>query len=278
MSILKRTVDTLFVLRFLRLLTMDWKDTDAYALGIIDDEGNLLKTSEDLKTSEEKSAYTILHRLVWKIKRLLNKLPFGRSRLVSYATALWFLKEEYVDIGRLEDSTARVLREDYGMDDVPFVADALSEGARCRVLTPVENLEECVVVPVGAKVVVESIAPILGVPIATVRYGACRYPVPCEHLCEEMTTAAIANAGKDMPLGNVQRRERFMGATVFDLDCDKFHKCLRGKHPRHKYNKYVGQDQIGEEIRQFGRSNPKEGIIVRNKLTREMVFLKRPKR
>ncbi len=35
----------------------------------------------------------MMHRLVWKLKRLMEKVPFGKSRLASYAAALWLIKE-----------------------------------------------------------------------------------------------------------------------------------------------------------------------------------------
>tara|TARA_Y100000033_G_C2734745_1_gene105299 strand:- start:501 stop:1004 length:504 start_codon:yes stop_codon:yes gene_type:complete len=62
----------------------------AYELGIIDDNGKVLKKP---KTSEEKASFTVFHRLVFNIKRLLSKLPFGKTKLASYATALFLIKE-----------------------------------------------------------------------------------------------------------------------------------------------------------------------------------------
>ena len=63
------------------------------AFVIIDDKGNILKKRKDLKTSAEKNAYTIFHTLCWNIKKLLDKLPPTKTRLGSFATALWLLKE-----------------------------------------------------------------------------------------------------------------------------------------------------------------------------------------
>ena len=62
-------------------------------MGIIDKDGVLLKKKSELETSEEKKAYTIFHRLIWNIKRLLDKLPGGKTRIGSFAAALWMLKE-----------------------------------------------------------------------------------------------------------------------------------------------------------------------------------------
>jgi hypothetical protein len=78
-----------YTLRFLRLLTTAWKDTKAFKAGIIDDEGNVLRKAGP----EDKKVYNMFHKLVFNIKRLLNKLPFGRSKLGSYAAALLLLKD-----------------------------------------------------------------------------------------------------------------------------------------------------------------------------------------
>lgn len=94
MSIISRTGDLFYAYRFLKLLVTPWEKTKAYELGILDGDGKLLKKARELQTSEEKSAYTVFHRLVFNIKRLLNKLPFGKSKLASWATALFLIKEE----------------------------------------------------------------------------------------------------------------------------------------------------------------------------------------
>ena len=94
MGILKQTGDMVYTFRFLRLLTMSWTDTDAYKLGIIDKDGKPLKKVADLGKLEEKDAYTIFIRLVFNVKRLLEKVPLvGKSKLASYAAAFFLIKE-----------------------------------------------------------------------------------------------------------------------------------------------------------------------------------------
>ena len=87
-----RGADLYFVFRFLRLLTMDYKKTDAFKFGIIDNKGKALKKSADLESTNEKASYTMLHRMVFKIRRLMEKIPGGR--FVNYAAALFLLKEQ----------------------------------------------------------------------------------------------------------------------------------------------------------------------------------------
>ena len=92
MSIISRTGDLFYAFRFLKLLTTPWNKTDAFENGIVDENGKVLKKSREL-SSDEKSSYTVFHRLVFNIKRLLGKLPFGKTKLASYAAALFLIKE-----------------------------------------------------------------------------------------------------------------------------------------------------------------------------------------
>ena len=90
-----RGADLYFVFRFLRLLTMDYKKTDAYKYKIIDAKGKPLRKSSELETTDEKASYTMLHRMVFKNRRLIEKVPIvGKSILLNYAAALFLLKEQ----------------------------------------------------------------------------------------------------------------------------------------------------------------------------------------
>jgi hypothetical protein len=92
---MSRTVDDLIAYRVLTMLVKPFRETDAYKLGIIDAKGkNLIKPSS-LTTSEQKSAYTFLHRLVFNMKKIINKLPGGESKLKSLAAAFFLVKEYY---------------------------------------------------------------------------------------------------------------------------------------------------------------------------------------
>ena len=88
-------VDTYITYRILTTLTKDWDEQEAYKLGIIDRKGNVLKKTKELKTSKEKKAYTILTKFIFNLKKLIEKLPGGKSKAASYAAAAYlFLKEE----------------------------------------------------------------------------------------------------------------------------------------------------------------------------------------
>lgn len=87
-----RAVDTVIVFRILKILTTPWNKMKAWEFGLIDDNGKRIKSKKP-KTTEEKNSFTLLHRLVFNLKRLIELLPFGKTRLASYASALFLLKE-----------------------------------------------------------------------------------------------------------------------------------------------------------------------------------------
>ena len=98
--------------KFIKILSMPWKETDAFKFGIIDKKGKVLKKMKDLRTSEERKSYTIFHRLIWNLKKLLEKLPIFKSRLASFAAALYLIKEQVDPEGTLiEDMFLDYLKE-----------------------------------------------------------------------------------------------------------------------------------------------------------------------
>jgi hypothetical protein len=90
MAILQRAVDVYYTFRFLRQLVTPWNETKAFKLGLIDADGKVLRKAT---TPQEKDAYTLFFRLVYNMKRLLNKVPLGKTKLASYVAALWLIKE-----------------------------------------------------------------------------------------------------------------------------------------------------------------------------------------
>ena len=115
MSLIARGADLIYTYRFLRILTTPFEKTRAFELGLIDAEGKRIK-SQRKDTPERRSAYTLFHRLVFNIIRLMAKDPGGSSRLASYAAALFLLKETY---GLSERSIGLILKEcDVTPDDI----------------------------------------------------------------------------------------------------------------------------------------------------------------
>jgi len=118
MGLLKRAADLTYAFRFVRMLVLDWKEWDAYKLGIIDENGKR-KKEEKLDTDEKKSAYTPFIRLCANIKRLLSKLPGGGSKLGSFASALYLIKEKY----SLSDNKLRKILSEAGCDTLDFLIE-----------------------------------------------------------------------------------------------------------------------------------------------------------
>ena len=94
MGLASRVVDVYYTFRFLKALVTPWKETDAFKQGVVDADGKQLKKVGELKTSAEKDAYNMFFRLVFNIKRLINLVPGGKSKIASYAAALYLIKEE----------------------------------------------------------------------------------------------------------------------------------------------------------------------------------------
>lgn len=100
-----RITDNLIALRILKLLVTPFNETDAYKLGIVDEKGkNLIKASK-LQSGEQKDAYTYLHRLVFNMKRLINKLPGGESKIKTLVAAMFLVKEHYESGSRATNIT-----------------------------------------------------------------------------------------------------------------------------------------------------------------------------
>jgi len=87
-----QTVDNLIAMRVLYKLVQPFDKTDAFKLGVIDKDGTLLVKIKD-QTPEQKEAYTYLDRLVFNLKRLIGKVPGGKSTTASLVAALYLVKE-----------------------------------------------------------------------------------------------------------------------------------------------------------------------------------------
>ena len=127
-----RAIDLFVTYRFIKLLVTPFEKTEAFKLGIIDKNGNRVlpppinnirqTRPEPLRTSEEKNAYTILHKLVFNIKKIFGKVPGLRTKLGTYAAALFLLKDTFKesvdDPDVFEKEFMKYLKEEgYELDD-----------------------------------------------------------------------------------------------------------------------------------------------------------------
>ena len=203
-------VDLYIVYRILRKLTTPFDQWDAYKQGVIDAEGNVIKKPEDRTTLDQKESLTTLDTLILNLKKILGKLPFGKTRLASYGAALFLIKEE-------------------------------------KNLTE-ENLEEKFVAYMNSQELKEEIVNVTG--------------------------PAVAGTTGDPPVGSKVMLRRFAKNDVFVVDTERYLKARLGKRKYLKYETYVGNDDVGNAIREYGRKYPKKPIILQDDKTGAMIFLK----
>ena len=166
-----RAIDLFVTYRFIKLLVTPFEKTEAYKLGIIDKDGKR-KTEQtvargvrptDLNTAEKKNAYTVLHKLVFNIKKIFGKVPGLRTKLGTYAAALFLLKDtfkEHVeDPDVFEKEFMKYLKEEgYEIDntiseDVIGFGEVLPKGEYTLVNDILNSEEEELQAKVGDKVV-----------------------------------------------------------------------------------------------------------------------------
>ena len=128
-----RAIDLFVTYRFIKLLVTPFEKTEAFQLGIIDKDGNRVippkpkvgpwnKKPKPLNTERERNAYTVLHKLVFNIKKLFAKVPGLRTKLGTYAAALFLLKDTFKesvdDPDVFEKEFMKYLKEEgYELDD-----------------------------------------------------------------------------------------------------------------------------------------------------------------
>ena len=87
-------VDMFMIYQFIKRLATPFNKWEAFKTGVIDARGNI-KIIERKRTSQQKRSFKIFDLLVLRLKKLLEKIPGGRTRLASYAAALMLIKEDW---------------------------------------------------------------------------------------------------------------------------------------------------------------------------------------
>ena len=224
-----KVVDLASIMRIITLITIPFKHWTAFKTGVIDKDGKTLKKRRDRKTKEEKDSFTMFHRFVRNIKRIIGFIPFGKTILGSLAASL-FLIREYQE--HPFDNDQRALLERFNKfweENEEFITELYEVYE-----DDFNNL-----------------------------------------LTEEAQTTTAQVALSKFPL-TFEPKDKFMGMKVFDVDTDRYMKSRLGKKKYTRYSRYVGEDEVGETIRAYGRKYPKEGIILRDVTTSQMIFLRRP--
>ena len=90
-----QVVNLFMVYQFLKRLATPFSQWPAFAEGVIDERGNILIPIKKRNTVRQRNAFGKFDLLVLKLKKLLEKVPGGKSRLASYAAALYLIKEDW---------------------------------------------------------------------------------------------------------------------------------------------------------------------------------------
>jgi hypothetical protein len=164
----------------------------------------------------------------------MGKIPGGKSRIASYAAALYLIKEQQDGYKITEEELELQFFDQFEKmynNDLEFDSSTLRKFENALIEdTPTTNM--------GSGNLATRGIPLL----------------------------------KKPPKGLVMKR--FGGIDVFALDPTYFHKSRLGKKKYTRYSGYVGEDEAGEYIRAFARKYPKKPIIVMDSQTGCMQYLR----
>ena len=286
MGIIASIGNIYFVYQFLKKLVTPFEKTEAFKLGIIDKDGKILKKRRDLETTEEKKAYNLSDTLVWNLKKILGKIPLGKTRLASYAAALYLIKEQ---------GNGKILVDEKELEKQFFdyfeklQSDELSESTY-------DNISDKTVIGILQAYDEEQESHSKFLTLANIYTGLSKKYIQEEFLTmtlpfdetinEEFEqfldedapvtgTAGVATRG--IPLGKPPKglvMKKFAGMDVFAINPSLYPKSRQGKKKYDRYSRYVGEDDAGNYIRAFARKYPKKPIIVMDSDTGCMQFLR----
>lgn len=120
-------VSLFMVYQFLKRLVTPFNQWPAYHAEVIDERGNIILKARDRHKLDQKRSFSKFDLLALKIKRLLEKVPGGRTRLASYAAALYLIKEEW-NHNNIEELENVEISEEF-MALYEEVANAVGSGA-----------------------------------------------------------------------------------------------------------------------------------------------------
>jgi hypothetical protein len=113
-------VDAYLVYSFIRRLVTPFEKYPAFKAGLIDKDGNFTK-SRNMFTPDERKALPIFDIMIINLKRLIAKVPLGKTRIATIAAALMLLRskpsakkvqEDYVDeLFNLEEELLKTMEE-----------------------------------------------------------------------------------------------------------------------------------------------------------------------
>ena len=275
-----------FVYQFLKKLVTPFEKTEAFKLGIIDKDGKILKKRRDLETKEEKSAYNLSDTLVWNLKKILGKIPFGKSKLASYAAALWLIKEQ--DNGKIFVNEKELEAQFFDYFE-KLQSDELSENVY-------DNITDKIAIGILQAYDEEQESHSKFLTLANEYTGLTKKYIQEEFLTMTLpfdetinrefeqyvnedtpVTGTVGVATRGFPLGQPPKgvvMKRFAGMDVFAVSPSLYPKSNNKKKKYDRYSRYVGEDDAGQYIRAFARKYPNKPIVVMDSATGCMQFLR----
>jgi hypothetical protein len=288
--------------QFIKILTTPWNETEAFKNGIVDDEGNILKNSNQLKTDAEKKSFTVFHKIIFNLKRILEKFPGGKSRIATYAAAMALLKENKENL-KQEDSQLlevalldyiNILEEEYHSKEV----EPLNEMWYNDVINAVKSktgkkkvydhaLDTLLKVLQRKKKesgrsglkhsinyysaqIAKTYSGVDGKTLATLMKQT--YP----EIAEEFVVEDIANVVGDSSNvgGFIQDPHQFAGMKIFKVKPDSFNKFMWGKKKYGRWENFIEKDAAAD-IRRYIKSNPHKKIVLQDQNHGTMIILHR---
>jgi len=241
MSAITTGVDYYLAYQFLKKLTTPFNKTEAFKLGIIDKNGKVLRKRKEL-SSKERDSYKIMDTIAFNLKKLLQKLPGGKSKIASIGAALFLMKEETIIKESFPQSASfNYHRNNFEEEFLQFI-----NSQECYDL-----LQECAE-PVTQYLKEEDVHILIPEDGPTV------------------VTTGQAGLGTNPPGPS----RRFAGAKVFKVPTTTFMRARLGKKKYARYRKILGEIENGEEIRQYCLKNYKEPIVLEDERTGAMLYLR----
>lgn len=255
--------DLIYAYQFIRRLVTPFEKTDAFKLGIIDKDGNNLIPRKDFKSEEQKDAYTYFNVMVFNLKKLLGKIPLGKTTLASFVAGLLLLREERNRTNQiLLASDYNLLESEYMKlyKDISKSRDSFSTLIKEVDLMLTEEKDRQMEEDMAT-----ADLPTLKTQTSTV--SALRKKQKKDSIIRR---SVIPESADEDPEGVESHGEY----KIFTVDNATFLEARAGKTRYERYNKYVGKATLGENIRSYAIANPKMPVILKDEKTGSLCFLK----
>jgi hypothetical protein len=146
-------VNAFLVYQFIKRLVTPFNKMPAYEAGLIDADGNFLKNRNSFN-AEEKKKLQRFDVMIINLKKLIAKVPFGKTRIATIAAALYLIRSK----------PGKNVNEELVLDDT-----SLEEGFN-NIMKEVEKIYEDGTPAVNSTAGIAGLTPdTLGVPVAAAK-------------------------------------------------------------------------------------------------------------